>query len=149
MPDVNTGVIDLFLHPPLGVLNTHLDYYGPYSNEQTLTRWSSTPGPVFTNVAVSESYGVLARLNGSIPPGLGAIDGWTSPDGQDDEAMYEVRLLQIAVQHQLLSGAWVTSQLVNVTTLKRLILWDTALPGRIGLLAAPGIAFDLFYLLVN
>lgn len=149
MPDVNTGVIDLFLHPPLGVLATHLDYFGPYTNERTLTQWSLTPGPVFTPINVSESYGVLLRLNGAIPAGLGATDGWTSPDGQDDEASYEIRLVQIAVQHQLLTGAWVTSQLVNVNTLKRLVLWDTALPGRIGLLVAPGIAFDLFYLLVN
>jgi hypothetical protein len=147
--DVNVPLGDQFLHPPIGILRPHLDYFGPYSGNETLTEWSSTPGPVFTHVAVSNTFGVLVQLNGIIPAGYGLTLGWNSSDGLYTADEYEIRLCQLVVQHQFLSGAWTTTQVVDVRSFPTTVLWSVALPGRIGILAAPGLAFDLFYLQVN
>lgn len=148
MPDVSSGVIDFFLHPPLGVLTQRLDYFGPYSGNVTRTQYSSTPGPIFTPIGVNLTFGVIVQLNGAIPAGWGYTSGWEDPLGLLDENMYDERLCQLVVQHQLIGGAWITTQLLEVRSFPRLIMWEVAFPGRIGLLVAPGLAFDLFYLTV-
>lgn len=149
MPSVDVGIIQPLLHPPLGFLTTHLDGHGPYSGNVELSVWSSTVGPIYTDLNVSDTFGVYVTINGSIPAGWGFITGWVSDDAQYDEAIYEERLAQIVVQHQLLSGLWVSTQIVELRSFPHAVLWDTALPGRIGLLVAPGLAVDLFYLLVG
>lgn len=149
MVDLPIGLAQQFLHPPLGLLRPHLDYHGPYSGNVTVDQWSATAGPVFTNYDVSDTFGVLVQLNGGIPAGYGLTLGWVSDDAQYSGDVYDERLLQVVVQHQLLGGAWVTSQLEEVFDFPLAILWREALPGRIGLLAAPGLAFDLFFLQVN
>jgi hypothetical protein len=149
MPTIPQGIIDTILHPPIGVLQPFLDYFGPYSGVQTLTQWSSTAGPIYTPLPVGDTYGAIVQLNGPIPIGWGFTNGWFSPDGQYDEAIYENRLLQFVVQHQFLGGTWVTTQMVEIVSIPTVVLWSEAIPGRIGLLAAPGLSFDLFYLLVG
>lgn len=145
-----TGVIDQFLHPPVGVLTNYLDGYGPYSGNQTLTQWSSTAGPVFTPQDVRITFGCFVQLNGTIPAGYGTVLGWNDSSGLYSEDVYENRLLQFVVQHQLLTtGAWVTTQIEDIHSFPHAILWNVALPGRIGLLVAPGLAFDLHYLVVG
>jgi hypothetical protein len=149
MPDVNTGLIDFLLHPPLGAMGMHLDYYGPYSGNVELTTWSSTAGPIYTAHSVSNTFGVIVQLNGSIPAGWGFQLGWTDTLALYSEDVYEEQLLQLVVQHQLVTGTWVTTESLSIHTFPKLVMWDIALPGRIGLYVAPGLAFDLFYLLVN
>jgi hypothetical protein len=149
MVDIQVPIGDQFLHPPLGLLRPHLDYHGPYSGNVTRTVWSDTPGPVFSDLPVSESFGVVIQLNGAIPAGYGLTLGWESPDTLYSADEYEIRLLQLVVQHQFISGAWTTSQLVSVNSFPTTVLWSVALPGRLGLYVAPGLAFDLFFLLVN
>lgn len=149
MPSVDVGVVQQFLHPPLGLLRPHLDYRGSYSGNQTLTIWSDVPGPTFASLPVSNTFGALIQLDGAIPAGWGWTSGWTDPLGQYTEDAYEPRLAQVVVQHQLVGGIWVTTQVEEIVSFPRVVLWDVALPGRIGLLVAPGLAFDLFYLLVN
>lgn len=149
MPDINVGIVEQFIHPPLVLLRPHLDYFGPYSGNVELGEWAYTPGPTFSVRNVSDTFGVMIQLNGSIPAGWGYTNGWVSDDAQYDESTYDPRLAQLVVQHQLLGGAWVTTQMLEVVEFPRAVLWDVALPGRLGLLVAPGLAFDLFYLLVN
>lgn len=146
---VTSGLIDFIQAPPLGLLAAHLDFFGPYSGNVTVSSWSRTPGPVFEPIDVSNSFGVLWNLNGAIPSRWSFTNGWVSADGQNDETTYRPRLAQLNVQHQLLSGAWVTTQQVDVVSFPGFMRWDEALPGRVGLLTAPGIAIDLFFLLIN
>lgn len=139
-------LIDFYLHPPIGLLTLELDRHGPHTGNKDITQWSSTPGPIFTNHPVSASYGIYVQLNGLIFPTFGYETGWVSADGQYDEARYENRLAQVVIQHQFVGGAWVTTQLLDVHSVPRCIFWDVALPGRIGLLTAPGLSFDFFFL---
>ena len=149
MPDINTGLIDFFLHPPIGAMGMHLDNYGPYSGNVQLTSWSSTPGPVYTPLPVSNTFGAVIQLNGAIPAGYGYTLGWYDTLALYSEDRYDERLVQVVVQHQLLSGSWLSTQVMDVHSFPTFILWDVALPGRIGLYVAPGLSFDLFYLLVG
>lgn len=149
MPSIDVDIAKQFLHPPIGLLVPHLDYHGPYSGNVTVTTWSTTPGPIYTNLAVSESFGVLWQVNGSIPVGRGFVNGWASPDGLYEETVYTEPLAQLVVQHQFLSGAWVTTQSAWIRSFPGAMLWQEALPGRVGLLVSPGIELDLFFLLIN
>lgn len=149
MPNIQVPIGTQFLHPPIGLLVPHLDYRGPYSDNATLTTWSITAGPVYTDSPVANTFGVLVQLAGAIPVERGFITGWVSPDAQYDEAEYDIPLTQLVVQHQFLSGAWTTTQREWIRSWPFTLLWDVALPGRIGLLVSPGLAVDLFYLLVN
>jgi hypothetical protein len=144
MPDV--GIIEFYLHPPIGLLTPHIDFHGPYSGNRTVTVWSDTAGPVYHDQPVSATYGVQVQLNGPIPIGYGFETGWVSDDGQYDESRYFTRLVQLIVQHQFAGGAWITTQKLDVHTFPVVLLWDISLPGRIGLLVAPGLEFDLFFL---
>jgi len=87
------------------------------------------------------------NFNGAIPPKLGLTIGYS--DGALvvlDE--YQDRLVQLVVQHQLISGAWVPTQVADLNALPTFVRWAEALPGRVGLYISPGIHIDLFYLLV-
>jgi len=141
-----TGIIDLATHPPIGLLNPFLDYFGPYTGNHTLTQYSETPGPVFTIRNVDYSYGVLVQLNGAIPPEWGYQLGWVSDDGQYDESAYSPPLGQLVVQHQFPGGIYVTTQREWIVTFPFVLMWQVALPARIGLRTAPGVSLDLMYL---
>jgi hypothetical protein len=141
-----SGLIDFYLHPPIGLLEPQLDYYGPYSGNVTVSTWSPTPGPIFTPTFVSASYGVSVQLSGSIPIHWGRELGWVSDDGQSDETVFRPALGQLVVQHRFPTGAWVTTQMQVITNPGSVILWAVSLPGRLGLLVAPGLEFDLLFL---
>ena len=130
----NTGIIDFALHPPLGLMSPTLGAFGPYSGTGTIT--------AFGGRAVSNTFGVLTAL-AAVAAGYGYTVGWVSEDGNSDENIYEDMLGQVVVQHQLLSGAWVTTQLREIRTVKSCILWDVALPGRLGYYLLPGVTLDL------
>lgn len=144
MANVTQGLIDFALAPPIGVLNAHLDGFGPYGpGNHTLTTWQNAG--VTSNV--SDTFGLVMQFNGAIPPKLGLTLGY------DDGALivtdeFEMRLVQLVAQHQLLSGAWVVTQIEDIHVLPLTIRWAESLPGRVGLYIAPGINVDLFYLLV-
>jgi hypothetical protein len=142
---ITSGIIDTALHPPLGLLTNLLDGNGPFSGDNLLTTWLD--GATVRNV--SDTFGCLVIVNGAIPPKLGldfgcAMGGATPFTGDE----YEERLAQVVVQHQLTLGlgGWVTTQVVDTNFLATLILWQEALPGRIGIRTLPGIAMDLQFL---
>lgn len=144
-PGPPSGLIDFFLHPPIGALSFALDEAGPYTGRRTLTTWSQGPGPIFTSRPVSQSFGVQLQLNGPIPTSWGFTNGWVSDDGQYDESRYTPPLAQLVAQHQLLTGQWVTTNFEIIESFPHTVFWDVAFPGRIGLLIAPHLSFDLFY----
>ena len=149
MPSVDVGVVSQFLHPPIGLLGVHLDYNGPYTGLQTLTQWGSTPGPTIIQQSVSNTFGVQVNIDGAIPSGWGFTYGWVSSDGLYDESTYDQRICQLVVQHQFVSGSWISTQIAEIHSFPTVVMWQTAIPGRIGLLVAPGLAVDLSFLLVN
>jgi hypothetical protein len=142
VPDINVNVGDQFLHPPIGTLRQHLDGNGPYGpGTHTLTTWSLDGA----DHDVSDSFGVLAQVNGAIPSSWGYKDGWVSPDAQYDAQHYYNRICQLVVQ-QFLGGAWITTQLLDAQDILVAMLWEVALPGRLGLWVPPALAIDLYFL---
>ena len=135
----SAGIIDFAFHPPLGLLSPIDGAFGPYTGNGTLT--------AFGGRAVSNTYGVLVTL-AAIPAGYGYTVGWVSDDANSNADVYEDVMAQLVVQHQLASGAWVTTQLVNVRNTLTPVLWDVALPGRLGYYTLPGVEIDLLPLLV-
>lgn len=142
MTSIDIGVVEQFLTPPLGVLTPHIDTSGPYSGNQTLSTWSS-------GVPVANTFGVIWRVNGAIPAELGYKLGWVDPLSINSGEEYEERLVQVVVQHQLLSGAWITTQIEDCYQTSGTIRWKDATPGRLGLYVLPGLAFDLYFLQVG
>jgi hypothetical protein len=145
MPSISTGIIDFALSPPIGLLTSHLDANGPYGpGNHTNTTWKD--GATVRNV--NDTFGVQLNFNGAIPSKLGLTIGY------DDGALvvmdeFDMRLVQLVVQHQLASGVWVVTQLEDIHAMPLVVRWAEALPGRVGLYVAPGIHVDLFYLLVG
>jgi len=146
MVGLPTGVIDSVLHPPLGALTNKLDGNGPYAaGLHTLTTWLDGG----TTRAIGDTFGCIAIANGAIPPEWGLEIGWNDPVTAFGGTYYEGRLLQIVVQHQLLLGlgGWVDTQIEDIYRLAQVVLWQEAIPGRLGLLVAPGWSFDLQFLM--
>jgi len=139
------GIIDYAFSPATGFLNTHLDTAGPYgAGNHTLTTWTPAGSPA---QPVANTFGVLLQFNGAIPPHLGLQLGYDD-GGLIVTDRFDLTLVQLVVQHQFLSGAWVVTQLEDVHILPSSRRWVEALPGRVGLHVLPGIAVDLFYLRV-
>lgn len=137
MPDAS--LIDFYLHPPLGLLTPTLDTSGPYgAGNHQITQFSGSVG-------VATTYGVLVRM-ATLNPVAGYVIGFESADGLTDGNVYYDYLCQIGVQHQLAGGAWVLTQLANLDNPFFPVMWNIALPGRLGLMVPPQNAVDLYYL---
>lgn len=147
-----SGVIDQFLHPPLGLLNPVLDDSGPYGPGTSTRSTFSTAGAFLLPAGtynVSGTYGIIAVVNGAIPATFGFESGW------DDVAYpltsgirYAERFAQINVIHTLLSGVAVITQTVDVHQLSQMLIFDVALPAVIGIWVNPAMAIDLYYLCI-
>jgi len=146
MPGLPTGVIDTILHPPIGGLTNKLDTNGPYgAGSHTLTTWNDSG----TTRSVSNTFGMLAIVNGTYPPEWGLDLGWNDPITAFGGTYYRGRILQVVVQHQLLLGlgGYIDTQIENIFQAGKAMTWNEALPGRIGLYVAPGWSFDLQFLM--
>lgn len=142
-------LVDFALHPVLSELTPCLDSYGPYEGNTQLEKWYGGPGPVKSEQFVSASSGVLVTLNGAVPPEWGYRVGWVSAGGEVDAAEYVPPLGQVVVLHQLRTGLWVVTQIEAVTRVPLVLMWNVAVPGQLGLLVAPGVKFDLYFLCVG
>lgn len=147
-----SGVIDQFLHPPLGLLNPVLDTAGPYGPGSSTRNTFVTTGAFLLpagTYAVSGTYGVIAVPNGAISTHEGVQFGWN--DGSrplvSGDRYYD-RFGQINVIHTLLSGVEVITQQFDLTSIENFMLWDVALPSAIGIWVNPFSAIDLYYLCV-
>lgn len=141
MPDI--GIISAFTQLPIGVLDTALDAAGPYGpGSHSLTTWSQ--GGTIRNV--SDTFGVVAQINGAVALKLGLTPGYD--DGasiQLDE--YQIRPLQIAQLFQTRSGVWVPVFVSDVPRFPYLVRWAEDQPGKIGLYVSPTWHVDLYYLI--
>jgi hypothetical protein len=139
---VAVGIIDVISHLPIGTLTPLLDADGPFTaGNHALTTWHD--GITIRNV--SDSFGVIAQVNGAIAPKLGRAIGFDD-GGTVNLDLFEERIVQIAALHQLLGGAWIGTSVDEVFYLPYLIRWAEALPGKLGLYVAPTWAIDLYFL---
>lgn len=149
-----TNIIDVISTPPLASLQQVLDTGGPYGpGSHTLTTFSTNGAFLLPagSYAVSGTYGVIAVVNGTIPPAAGFQIGWHDPLAISDASYYYDAIGQVLVQHQLpITGAWVTAQLEWLHELQTFFYWTLSIgtPGRVGLYVAPNWHIDLYYLCV-
>lgn len=146
---VDTGLIDMLLHPPLGAMRPFLDYYGPYSGNVSIATWSETAGPIFTPRSVTDTFGVFINIEGLIPTSWGYRQGWVSELGEIDLSQYIPPLGQLVVVHRFSNGLHIATQTFTIDSFPCFVTWDVALPAFIGLRTAPGISFDLSFLMVD
>lgn len=146
--EITSGLTSYLTHPPLGLLDPRRDEFGPHTGNKTITTWSSTLAPITTPLPVSRSYGVIAQLEGPLPSSWSFDQGWVSDDGQSEESIYFPPLAQLVAQHRFFNGAWTSTTVASVDRFPMLILWQEAFPGRLGLRTSPGIAIDLFFLVL-
>lgn len=147
--NVDTGLIDFLVHPPLGVLSTFEDFYGPYSGNVSITHWSQTPGPIYTSRDVRDTFGVVIEIDGVIPSHWGHTSGYYSPGGEIQTDNYNPPFCELVVLHQLATTAYVVTQRHFMTMATEIYLWDIALPSQIGLHIAPNISVSLLFLLIQ
>lgn len=151
---VGTGIIDSLGTPPLGSLNAVLDDTGPFTAGSWSFNTFHTSGAFLLPAGtyqVHGTYGVIVVPNGAIPITWGYTIGFDSGGALGPEGTrYENRLCQVVPMHQILSGALVPIDIVDVFTVPQIITWPFRLIGgdQLGLFVAPGIAVDLYYLCV-
>jgi len=140
MPSV--GVIDIIEHLPIGTLTPRLDGNGPFGpGNHIISTWNDSG----TTRNVDDTFGVIVQINGAIAPKLGRIPGF-SDGGAVDLEIYEDRITQLATLHQMFGGAWIPTQVEDVTFAPQLFRWVESLPGRVGLYVSPTWHVDLFFL---
>lgn len=138
---VEIGVVEQFIHPPLGVLGLHLDARGPFTaGSTTFSTWDGVE-------SVSNTFGALV-IPAAIPAEWGRIPRYIDAGLNVETAEYEDGWGQIVAMHQFISGAWVADQQRVLYQLRELELWESALPGRVGLWLAPGWEADIYWLRV-
>lgn len=153
MPTV-TDIIDTVASPPFASLQQVLDTGGPYgAGNHTLTTFH-TDGAFLLPAGtydVGGTYGVLVRVNGTIPPKEGFKIGWTDPASIYDESQWQNPICQIVQQHQLpITSAYVSTTVQWIYTLLTWVPWNVLLGSgaRVGLHVEPNWAVDLFYMCV-
>jgi hypothetical protein len=140
MPSVS--IIDTLTGLPLGVLTPSVDTLGPYGpGNHRLTQWRD--GATTRNV--SDTFGVVVQISGAIAPQLGRAPGFDD-GGSVNLQTYHQRITQLATLHQLLGGAWVPTQTIDIYYAPQLVRWVESLPGVIGLYVGPTWSVDLYYL---
>lgn len=128
MPDVNVGVIQQFLHPPIGLCQLSLLAGGPYgAGDYTLTRPS---GPLQVD-AFGLLYSVVLE-DAHVGIRYGILD------------YFDERVVQLIVHHRMLSGETVITQSLEGYADSGLMMFIEALPFEV--LARVGIGFSVdFY----
>jgi len=129
MPQLPSGVIQQFLHPPLGVMTTET-IPGLYTGNGIQNR---PRGPI--NI---DAFGVQVNL-AIVPAGLGYTLGAVR--------VYEDRLCQLAVIHNLLNGTPVVSETFEIFTDGQICLWKEALPSELLFSILPGVYVSFAWLL--
>lgn len=153
MPTV-TDIIDSIASPPFASLQQVLDTNGPYgAGNHTLTQFHTNGAFLLPSGTydVGGTYGVIARVNGSIPIREGFKIGWSDPASIYDESKWINPICQIVQQHLLpITGAYVTTTLEWMFTLQLWVPWQVLLGSgaRVGLHVEPNWSIDLFYMCV-
>jgi hypothetical protein len=150
---VPTGVAQFVVTPPISLLTPVLDENGPYATgDHTITDFLTTVAHGLLPAGtwpIGGTYGVLVQPNGTIPITWGARIGWDSGGATGNEGwIYFNRFAQVVVQHQALSGAFLTIQVEDCRALQTYIptIFIPLGGDRIGLHVEPDVAVDLFFM---
>jgi hypothetical protein len=130
VPPLPSGVIEAFLHPPLAVMTSEL-IPGLFIGDGVLSR---PRGPVPT-----DAFGLRFSFI-TVPAGFGFKLGAVKE--------YENRLLQLAVEHTMLDGHGIISQVTDFHSDNLPFLFDVALPLQVHFSIIPGVSIQFFWLLV-
>lgn len=127
-----TGIIQLFLHPPIGTMTTEQLPNEPYTGLVTVTR---VRGPVSVD-AFGIRYTVL-----TIPPGYGVTPG-------PGTNVVDRTVVSASVTHSLLNGRLIESQGQSFRTTSGQLIFQESFPSFVTLEMSPGIGVRLEWLLV-
>lgn len=132
---IDTGIINLFLRPPIGLQKLELIPGGPFTLGGNFTR----PRLVVPigNVGV-DAFGIR-WLFATIAPGYGL-----TPSNVTDTI--DRIGLRFTVVHRLLDQAEVVTQLVSTNELQGHVLFQESFPLRIEWQLAPGISANFWWL---
>jgi hypothetical protein len=125
------GVIEQFLHPPIGLVRReHIGVTAPGA-DQTLTRVRGT--------RFVDAYGLELIVQDS-PPGYGSTSDSTG-------VTYDRRMWSAAVFHLLLDNQIVQTQLFETQRGDAYFLFNESFPYSVHVHPAPGVSLDMFWLL--
>ena len=129
MPTV--PIIDLFLHPPVGLLAQEALPFNPYSGLNGLTRRR--------NIRNVDAYGIGWNLI-DIPPGYGI-----TPKAGNNEA--DRTVIEIAIVHQLFDGNLVVTEQFETNRVAGYLLFQESFPYIVDVELSPGVTANLYWLL--
>lgn len=129
MPAVDVGVIEQFLHPPIGVCT--LLFEGSHTGSVAISR---PAGPVGV-----DAFGILYSVTLE-PPGAGQLIG--------QSVIYEQRVVQVVVDHTMIGGINVISQRYEGYEDSALIMFTQALPTDVRLWITPGFEIDVYWVVI-
>jgi len=127
-----TGIINLFLHPPLGTMSLELLPSEPYTGLVSVDR--PRPG------VGTDAFGIRYLVT-EIPDGYGVTPG-------PGTNVIDRSVVAISVIHRLFDGQLIESQGQSFRTSSGQLLFQESFPLRVVLEMAPGIGVRLWWLLV-
>jgi hypothetical protein len=128
MPDV--GVIQQFLHPPIGVLAREVIAGGPFSGYHSFQR---VRGPVGV-----DAFGIGWSLE-TWPAGYGTF-------GDPVGVFFDRNVLELRVLHRFFDGSDAWTQRVESDSQVGFVLFNEALPWLVRTQLAPGVTGSYFWL---
>jgi hypothetical protein len=151
-----TSIIDTVATPPLASLQQVLDTGGPYGPGSYKLTTFTTNGAFLLpagTYGISGTYGVIAQVNGIIPPNAGFDVGWVDPGGIifASGEVWEPLIGQVNLIHFLpITGAGIITESHDLHRLQETFLWPALLgsAANVGLYVAPNWHVDLYYMCV-
>lgn len=129
MPNVTIPIIDMLLHPPLGVLSRSADPANPQAGPfVALAPPSFGLFPAYGCVLMVHSVGAFHGRDVSFP------------------IEFDPPLGKIAVNYTDLGGSVIVQQLSLWTYSSQPVLWDIPLPSLFTAYLSPDVVLDLFWL---
>lgn len=134
---VDTGIIQLFLHPPIGLQKVEVINQEPVEGSGSLTR----PRLVVPigNVGV-DAFGLFWQI-GTVPSGYGIVTA-------AGKATYDRTVLHLSVVHRLQDGTEVFTQTADINEGQGFLQFTESFPLRVQFTLAPGVP-AFFYWLVR
>ena len=129
---VATGVIQLFLHPPLGAMRLETIPGEPLTGVQSLDRPRAGRG--------TDAYGIRYTIL-TIPDGYGVTPG-------PGTNVVDRQVVGMSVIHRLNDGSLIESQGQSFRTTSGQLLFQESFPLRVVVEMAPGVGVRLAWLLV-
>lgn len=133
MPGIDTGVINFFLHPPLGVMTLEHIPTAPFTGPVQVAL-NRPRGPVHT-----DAFGIVWSVTAEAA-GVGRVDGI--------QTEFDERVVEIVVSHILLDGTPIVSQRVVSWLDSGFMLFSEALPYDLNVRIGPPFQVDFWWVLI-